>query len=190
MHPIITPEELIWGYSQGIFPMSDDAQSDEVLWYTAIKRGIIPMKAFKVSSNVMRLIKKHRFSVKIDSSFEQIMRSCAHRESTWISENIVQSYTALHHLGYAHSVEIWSETGDELLGGLYGVKLGKAFFGESMFKRKPEYDKIALYFCHQWLTEMGVELWDTQFWTAHLSQFGCIEISAASYQKKLKNALR
>lgn len=187
---IISPEELIWGYSQGIFPMSDDANSSEVMWYTAIRRGVIPMDAFKVSSNVMRIIRKQEFVIKFDHDFEQTIRACANRSTTWISESLIKSYTVLHRLGYAHSVEVWSKDESELLGGLYGVKIGRAFFGESMFKRKAECDKIALYYCHLWLKEIGVELWDTQFWTEHLAQFGCIEISAVAYQKRLKKALR
>lgn len=184
----IPPHELLDAYAQGIFPMADDAQSTDVMWYTAIRRGIIPMDSFKVSKNVTQRIKKQDFAIRIDYDFEQVMRACAERESTWISERLIASYTQLHRLGFAHSVEIWRE--NVLIGGLYGVKLGRAFFGESMFKREKEMDKIALYYCHQWLDLQGVILWDTQFWTEHLAQFGCIEIEAQTYQRLLQEALK
>ncbi|NCP83463.1 MAG: leucyl/phenylalanyl-tRNA--protein transferase [Bacteroidetes bacterium] len=188
--PIILAEELIWAYSQGIFPMSDESDSEDVIWYTAIKRGIIPMDGFKVSKNVKQRIKQGKFKVTIDKAFKKVMKACAERETTWISGIIIRSYYELFKLGYAHSVEIWSEDGSELIGGLYGASLGKAFFGESMFKRQADADKIALYFAHQWLRENNYLLWDTQFWTPHLAQFGCIEIDAEDYQMRLKNAIK
>ena len=188
--PIIQPEELIWAYSQGIFPMSDESDSEEVIWYTAIKRGIIPLDGFKVSKNVRQRIKQGKFKISVDKAFKKVMKACAERETTWISGIIIRSYYELFKLGYAHSVEVWSEDGSELIGGLYGASLGKAFFGESMFKRKADADKIALYFAHQWLIENNYQLWDTQFWTSHLAQFGCIEIEAEDYQKQLKAAIK
>mgnify|MGYP000879844919 FL=1 len=188
--PIIQPEELIWAYSQGIFPMSDESDSEEVIWYTAIKRGIIPLDEFKVSKNVRQRIKQGKFKISVDKAFKKVMKACAERETTWISGIIIRSYYELFKLGYAHSVEVWSEDGSELIGGLYGASLGKAFFGESMFKRKADADKIALYFAHQWLIENNYQLWDTQFWTSHLAQFGCIEIEAEDYQKQLKAAIK
>ena len=183
----IPPEDLLSAYAQGIFPMADSKDAADVLWYSAVERGVIPMDQFKVSSNVMRLIKKAPIRVTYNKAFKQVMKFCAERDSSWISKVIINSYTELNKLGFAHSVEIWKD--DELVGGLYGVRLGKAFFGESMFKKEKEMDKVALFYCHQWLKEWGCELWDTQFYTDHLAQFGCIEISAESYRKLLDRAL-
>lgn len=185
---IIPPVDLLNAYSQGIFPMASDADAKEVNWYTAIHRGIIPMEAFKVSQNVQRLIKKGGFEITINKAFKEVMKACAERESTWISKRIIQSYAELNRLGFAFSVEVWKN--ELMVGGLYGVRLGKAFFGESMFKREKEMDKVALYFAHQWLKSWGCELWDTQFWTEHLEQFGCIEIPADEYSARLSLALR
>lgn len=184
----IPADELLMAYAQGIFPMASDKKDDEVQWYTAIHRGIIPMETFKVSSNVARIIKKAPVQVSINKAFEKVMKQCANRETSWISKRIIKSYVQLHELGFAHSVEIWKD--EKLVGGLYGVQLGKAFFGESMFKTEKEMDKVALFYAHQWLKSWECELWDTQFWTEHLSQFGCIEIDAESYKNRLEIALR
>lgn len=183
---VIQPEVLLSGYAKGIFPMAED-DTDEVHWYTAIERGVIPMDAFKVSKNVTALIKKNNYEVSIDTKFREVMNACADRDSTWISPSIIESYVQLHELGFAHSVEI-SKNG-KLMGGLYGVKLGRAFFGESMFKYEKEMDKIALFYCHKFLKQHDIILWDTQFWTEHLSQFGCIKMSAENYQKLLEEAI-
>jgi len=186
---IIPPEVLLESYSQGIFPMSEARDDNSVGWFSASLRGIIPMEKFKVSSNVERLIRQGRYSCKINTQFRQVMTECARRQSTWISDIIIDSFEILHHAGNAHSVEIYDED-DELVGGLYGVSLGAAFFGESMFKSAKEADKIALWHCHQQLEKGGFELWDTQFYTDHLSQFGCIEITAEEYEDRLDKALR
>lgn len=184
---IIRPEILLEGYALGIFPMAPHKHSDKVDWFTANRRGIIPLDNFKVSKNVHRLIRQHHFRVSYDSSFKAVMQACADRETTWISDTIVESYYNLFELGYAHSVEIWQK--NALVGGLYGVSLKGAFFGESMFHYKKEMDKIALYYCHKKLLEGQFVLWDTQFYTKHLSQFGCIEISDDKYQNLLKEAM-
>lgn len=186
---IIPPEILLESYSQGIFPMSETRDDDSVGWYSASLRGIIPMEMFKVSSNVERLTRQGRYSCKINTQFRQVMVECARRQSTWISDIIIDSFEILHHTGNAHSVEMYDEEGT-LVGGLYGVSLGAAFFGESMFKNAKEADKIALWHCHQQLEKGGFELWDTQFYTDHLSQFGCIEITAEEYEERLGKALR
>lgn len=168
--------------------MSETRDDDSVGWYSASLRGIIPMEKFKVSSNVERLIRQGRYSCRVNTQFRQVMVECADRQSTWISDIIIDSFEILHFSGNAHSVEIYDEE-DELVGGLYGVSLGGAFFGESMFKNAKEADKIALWHCHQILEKGGFELWDTQFYTDHLSQFGCIEITADEYEQRLKKAL-
>lgn len=184
---IIPPETLISAYSQGIFPMSEHKEDDDVDWFSATRRGIIPLDEFRVSSNVQRLIRKGEFEVRYNSAFKDVVQACADRDTSWISPVIIESYQRLHELGYAHSVEIWKK--GELKGGLYGVALRGAFFGESMFKYDKELDKIALFFCHKRLTERRFTLWDTQFYTDHLSQFGCIEISAEEYEERLEQAM-
>lgn len=186
---IIPPEILLNGYSRGIFPMSDSRDDDRVDWYSARQRGIIPMDKFRVSSNVRRIIRQERFECRVNTCFREVMNGCADRNSTWISDLIVDSFEMLHLAGHAHSVEMFNNEG-ELAGGLYGVSLGAAFFGESMFKYDKEADKVALWHCHRILEQNGFELWDTQFYTDHLAQFGCIEISAADYDRKLRHALK
>lgn len=185
---IIPPDILLKGYSQGIFPMSESRDDDTVNWYSAVKRGIIPIENFHVSKNVRRIIRQGRFECRINTRFSEVIKQCANRKSTWISELIIHSFEVLHQSGHAHSVEMFNEDG-KLAGGLYGVSLGGAFFGESMFKEDKEADKVALWHCHQILKKNGFELWDTQFYTEHLSQFGCIEISPEEYKSRLDKAL-
>ena len=185
---VIPVETLLEAYAMGVFPMAPSRHSSEINWYTANKRGIIPIDSFHMSKNVRRIIRQHHFEIKYDTRFRDVMKACANRKTTWISDIIIDSYNRLHELGYAHSVEIYKK--DRLVGGLYGVALRSAFFGESMFHYEKEMDKIALYYCHRRLVKGGFELWDTQFYTDHLSQFGCIEISDARYQFLLKNALK
>lgn len=184
---IIAPEILLEGYAMGIFPMAPNKNSEKVDWFTASERGIIPMDKFKVSKNVQRLIRQHHFTESYDTQFKEVVKACADRQTTWISDIIIESYNHLYELGYAHSVEITRE--NKLIGGLYGVSLRGAFFGESMFHYEKEMDKIALYYCHERLIQGGYVLWDTQFYTKHLSQFGCIEISDEEYQKLLREAM-
>ncbi|GAA5523200.1 leucyl/phenylalanyl-tRNA--protein transferase [Aliifodinibius salicampi] len=186
---MISPEELLNAYANGIFPMADSRDDPEAKWYTSRRRGIIPMNGFRVSSNVERIVRNHHYHIKFDSAFRQVMEACADRNSTWISEEIIDSYCNLHKKGHAHSVSVYDKKW-ELVGGQYGVSLGAAFFGESMFGWAKETSKVALYWTHKALKEGGFELWDTQFWNEHLAQFGCIEISAGEYDKRLKVALQ
>ena len=186
---IIPPEVLLDGYRRGVFPMSETRDDETVNWYSARQRGVIPMDKFKVSSNVERIIRQGRYECRINSCFRDVIEACADRETTWISDIIINSYEVLHLAGYAHSVEIFDEV-NALVGGLYGVSVGAAFCGESMFKRATEADKVALWHCHQRLDERGFELWDTQFYNDHLAQFGCVEISAQKYDRLLEKALK
>lgn len=186
---IIPPETLLNAYSRGVFPMSDSRDDNSVNWYSARQRGIIPMEGFRVSGNVQRIIRQERFSCRINTRFRDVMVECANRNTTWISDIIINSFEVLHMAGHAHSVEIYDQKG-RLAGGLYGVSLGAAFFGESMFKHQKEADKVALWHCHQILDKNEFELWDTQFYTDHLSQFGCIEIPANEYERRLEKALQ
>jgi leucyl/phenylalanyl-tRNA--protein transferase len=185
---IIPPEVLLNGYKNGIFPMSESREDESVGWYSARRRGIIPIEDFKVSSNVKRIIRQGRYTCRINTCFRQVMEECSNRETTWISDIIINSFEMLHLAGHAHSVEIFDKD-EKLVGGSYGVSLGSAFFGESMFKKATEADKVALWNTHQILKENGFELWDTQFYTDHLSRFGCIEISSEEYKKRLNQAL-
>lgn len=184
---IIPPQVLLEGYARGIFPMADSRHAEDVEWYSARKRGIIPINDFHVSSNVERIIRNKKYSVKVNSSFRQVITACANRETTWINDLIIDSYSILHDQGYAHSVEIFQD--EHLVGGLYGVHLKAAFFGESMFRKVKEMDKVALYYCHKILKQNNFALWDTQFYTGHLARFGCIEIEAGDYEQRLRKAL-
>ncbi len=186
---IIPPEVLLNGYRQGIFPMSEQRDDDSVGWYSARLRGIIPIEEFRVSKNVQRIIRQKRFECRINTCFRRVVEECANRETTWISDLIINSFEVLHMSGNAHSVEMYNKNKD-LAGGLYGVTLGAAFFGESMFRQEKEADKVALWHCHQILKKNGFELWDTQFYTDHLAQFGCVEISADEYKERLTRALK
>jgi leucyl/phenylalanyl-tRNA---protein transferase len=186
---IIPPEQLLSGYTRGIFPMSESRDDTGFHWYTATRRGIIPIDRFRVSGNVKRIIRQERYHPEINKRFREVMVGCANRNTTWISDLIINSYDLLHEMGYAHSVEIINREGS-LAGGLYGVAIGSAFFGESMFKNDKEADKVALWYCHRILQNNGFELWDTQYYSEHLSQFGCIEISKNEYMERLQNALR
>ena len=167
--------------------MADSKEASGVNWYSATKRGVIPIEGFHISKNVARIIRQRKFEVKINTRFRDVIEGCADRDSTWINDLILNSYEILHQAGHAHSVEVY-ESG-ELVGGLYGVHLQSAFFGESMFKTEPEADKVALFYCHQILKKNKFNLWDTQFYTEHLGRFGCKEVEADEYKELLDNAM-
>jgi leucyl/phenylalanyl-tRNA--protein transferase len=162
-------------------------ESGEIGWFSPDPRGIIPIEGFHVPHGLKRAMKRQRFEVKINSAFEQVMRACAERSETWISEEIVASYVNLHHLGFAHSVETWLN--DELVGGLYGVSIAGAFFGESMFHRVTDASKFALIALVQRLRERGYRLLDSQYVTGHLKTFGAVEIPRPEYLKLLRQAI-
>lgn len=187
------PSDLLLGaYTSGWFPMADD--EGRISWYSPDPRGIIPLDAFHVPARLARIVRRGTFRIALDIAFEEVIRACAEagREpgdtGTWISEDIIESYCGLHDLGYAHSVEAWQ--GDRLVGGLYGVALGGAFFGESMFHRVTDASKVALVALVERLTSRGFTLLDTQWSTDHLQQFGVIEISRADYLRRLEASLR
>lgn len=190
---IILPEMLLQAYASGIFPMAESRDSADVQWVEPRRRGIIPLAGFKVSRNVLAKMRNQPYAITYNQAFEAVMQACAARESTWISQLILDSYATLHRLGYAHSTEVWLPDAQNklaLVGGQYGVSLGGAYFGESMFKRAPDADKVALYYTHQRLAARGFVLWDTQFWTAHLGTLGGVEISQQAYLQLLAQALR
>jgi len=183
----LDPQTLLEAYAQGAFPMTD--RDGQTRWYTADPRGIIQLDAFHIPHTLAQVVRQQKFEIRINHDFETTMRACmtARRDGSWISEDLVRAYLALHREGYAHSVEAWQD--NELAGGLYGVSLGAAFFGESMFYNKRDASKVALVHLVQRLRERKFELLDAQAQTSHLTQFGCIEISAADYMRKLKRAL-
>jgi len=168
--------------------MADARSGDEIGWYSPDPRAVIPIDGLKVSRSLRQSIRKKIYAIQVNTSFEKVIRSCAEREDTWISEEIVKSYMKLHSLGFAHSVESWK--GSELAGGLYGVSLGAAFFGESMFSRARDASKVALFYLVERLKDRGFVLLDTQFVTPHLIKLGAIEISRREYLLKLRRALR
>jgi leucyl/phenylalanyl-tRNA--protein transferase len=178
---IIPPELLLKAYANGVFPMAEDG---EIVWVEPRMRGLIPLDdRFRISRGLRKALKKQLFSVRHDTSFREVISACGEREETWIDPVITESYSRLHELGYAHSVECWDEEG--LQGGLYGVSIGKAFFGESMFSRKTDASKVALVGLVEMLRERGFELLDTQWMTDHLRSFGGYEVPQAEYLEML-----
>jgi leucyl/phenylalanyl-tRNA--protein transferase len=186
--PTLDPALVLRAYREGIFPMA--MESGEIGWFSPDPRGVIPLDAFHIPARLARVVRSGRFDIHIDRAFEAVMRACAEREDddgTWISESIVECYVALHRLGIAHSVETWR--GDELVGGLYGIHLGGAFFGESMFHRATDASKVALVALVDRLRRRNFRLLDIQWVTPHLEQFGAIEIPQEEYLGKLRQAL-
>lgn len=187
----LDPETLLEAYCRGVFPMTDcDGQ---IRWYTADPRGIIPLdEGFHVPQSLAQFIRSRNypFEVRIDHDFEATMRACmqARKGHTWISKPLIDAYVRLHRLGFAHSVETW--TGGTLVGGLYGVSIGGAFFGESMFHSERDASKVALVHLVTRLRERGYELLDSQAATEHLRRFGCIEVPATEYLRMLERAIQ
>jgi leucyl/phenylalanyl-tRNA---protein transferase len=182
---VIDSELLLQGYRLGVFPMA--MEDDSIAWFSPDPRAIIPLDRFHVPHGLRRTIKKDIFEIKIDTCFDQVIRGCAKRRDTWINREIMESYERLHELGYAHSVEAWKD--GRLAGGLYGVAVGGAFFGESMFHRVRDASKIALVALVKHLQAKKFALLDTQWVTPHLEQFGATEIPRARYLKILKRAV-
>ncbi len=188
MEERLTPELVLYGYRHGYFPMAESIRGKEIFWYDPDPRAILPLESFHVSRNLAKLVRQGRFEVVSDRAFEEVIRACADRRSTWISEEIIRVYTELHEAGYAHSIECYQE--GTLVGGLYGVALGGAFFGESMFHRVRDASKVALVHLVRRLRENGFVLLDTQYSTPHLEQFGLIEIPRIEYKRRLREALK
>jgi len=190
-HPEITPELLLRAYSIGLFPMADSADDPELFWVEPDLRGVIPLDEFHVSRSLAKTIRKAPFDIRFDTAFDAVVKSCAEaapdRPSTWINAKIKSLYGTLHRMGHAHSVEAWE--GDQLVGGLYGVSLGAAFFGESMFSRRTDASKICLVALVERLRERGFRLLDTQFTTEHLKTFGAIDVPKIEYEDMLANGL-
>jgi leucyl/phenylalanyl-tRNA--protein transferase len=182
---MIDPELLLQGYRLGVFPMA--MEDDSIQWFSPDPRAILPLEDFHVPHALRRLLRKNVFETRIDSAFSKVIEACAKREDTWINIEIIESYTRLHDLGCAHSVEAWKE--GTLAGGLYGVSVGGAFFGESMFHHVTDASKIALVALVEHLRAQKFALLDTQWLTPHLQQFGGLEISREHYLRLLRRAV-
>ena len=183
----ITPQLLLQAYAAGIFPMSEGRDDPNLFWVEPKRRGIIPLDGFHISRSLARRIRQNPFEIRINSDFAGVVAACADRDETWINAEITALYSALHEEGFAHSLELWQ--GRDLVGGVYGVALGAAFFGESMFSRERDASKIALTYVVARLNAGGFTLFDVQFTTPHLIGLGAIEISRIDYRKRLDAAL-
>jgi leucyl/phenylalanyl-tRNA--protein transferase len=183
---VIDPDFLLMAYGTGFFPMADP-KTGEIGWFSPDPRAVFDLDEFHVPRSLRLVIKKQLYDVTINQRFEDVMRACAARKETWISEDIIRSYVELHRLGFAHSVESWK--GETLVGGLYGVAIGAAFFGESMFSFHTDASKVALVYLVERLKARGYELLDTQWTTPHLKMFGAKEVSKAEYVGRLKRAI-
>jgi leucyl/phenylalanyl-tRNA--protein transferase len=183
----ITPDILLRAYAMGIFPMSDGRDDPEIHWVDPRLRGVIPLEGFHISRSLAKRIRSGRFRVTVDEDFDAVVEACATRGETWISRRIQALYLDLHRLGFAHSIEV--REGAALVGGVYGVTLGAAFFGESMFSRVTDASKVALAHAVHRLRAGGFRLFDTQFLTPHLASLGAVEITRADYHRRLSDAL-
>lgn len=185
--PVLTPDLLLHGYSIGIFPMAEHRDDPEIFWVDPRRRGILPLDGFHISRSLRRRMRKRDVSVTLDADFDRVLAACADRPETWINDEIASLYRELHRRSRAHSLEVWY--GDDLAGGVYGVTMGAAFFGESMFSRARDASKIALACLTTHLRDCGFTLFDTQFVTPHLLSLGAVEIPRATYHQRLQEAL-
>ena len=183
----LTADMLLRAYALGVFPMAESREDPEVFWVDPRWRGIFPLDAFHISRSLARHIRRGGFEVSVNRDFDGTLRGCADRPETWINDTIFRLYTTLHARGFAHSLEVWED--GALVGGVYGVTLGAAFFGESMFSRRPNASKVALAYLVDRLRLGGFQLFDTQFITAHLRSLGAVEIPRAEYRRRLAEAL-
>jgi leucyl/phenylalanyl-tRNA--protein transferase len=183
----ITSEILVRAYSIGLFPMAEDASSEHLYWVEPELRGVFPLDALSVSRSLAKTVRSDAFEVRADGAFTEVMRACANRDKTWINADILRLYRELHDRGQAHSIEVRQE--GELVGGLYGVSLGAAFFGESMFHVARDASKVALVHLVARLRAGGYRLLDTQFITPHLASLGAVEITRKAYRARLAEAI-
>jgi len=183
----LTPELLLQAYAAGVFPMSESRDDPEVFWVEPRFRGVFPLNGFHISRSLARHMRRNSYTISFDADFEGVVRACADRSETWINDTIFGLYSELNSLGYGHSIEVWEK--DELVGGVYGVAMGSAFFGESMFSRRDNASKVALAYLIDRLRLGGFTLFDTQFITPHLASLGAIEIPRMTYKALLNEAL-
>jgi leucyl/phenylalanyl-tRNA--protein transferase len=191
MSSTITPQILLRAYAAGIFPMAESAEDNALYWVEPERRGVMPLDRFHISQSLRKQIRRQTFAVRVDSCFDEVIGACAargpSRASTWINGRIRTLYTQLHKMGCCHSIETWRD--GALVGGLYGVRLGGAFFGESMFSRETDASKVALVHLVARLNAGGFRLLDAQFVTDHLRQFGAVEVARADYHRLLGEAI-
>ncbi|MEX3014899.1 leucyl/phenylalanyl-tRNA--protein transferase [Gymnodinialimonas hymeniacidonis] len=185
--PLLTPELMVRAYAAGIFPMSEGNDDPNVFWVDPQRRGVFPLDAFHISRSLRKRIKRGGYKVHINRDFSGVVDGCADRDPTWINHDLMACYQVLHAQGLAHSVEIWDEQG--LAGGVFGVVLGSAFFGESMFSRRTDASKLALGHLIHRLRAGGFTLFDTQFVTDHLMSLGAVELPRTDYRAELSRAL-
>jgi leucyl/phenylalanyl-tRNA--protein transferase len=187
----LTPDLLLCAYASGLFPMANDRHDPTIHWIEPRRRGVLPLDRFHQPRSLRRLIRRGRFEIRIDQAFPEVIEACAEprpaRPRTWLNDELIALYCALNRRGHAHSVESWAD--GRLVGGLYGVSLGAAFFGESMFSHRRDASKVALVALVERLKAGGYALLDTQFVTDHLRQFGAVEIPREAYQLELRRAL-
>lgn len=183
----LDPETLLQAYAMGVFPMAEGRDDPEIHWVDPRRRGVMPLDGLHISHSLARTLRKTPLAVTVDRDFEAVVSACAQRDDTWISHRIQELYCQLQRRGFAHSIEV--REGPSLVGGLYGVCVGGAFFGESMFSRETNASKIALAFTVHRLRAGGFRLFDTQFLTPHLASLGAVEITRADYHRRLAEAL-
>ncbi|MEM6479569.1 MAG: leucyl/phenylalanyl-tRNA--protein transferase [Pseudomonadota bacterium] len=184
---LLTPELLLRAYQIGIFPMSEARHSATLFWVDPERRGVIPLEGLHISRSLRRAVRKGDYDVRINAGFAEVLDGCASRPETWINDELRSLYLELHARGCAHSMEIWAE--GRIIGGIFGVAIGGAFFGESMFSGRVNGSKIAMVYLVDRLRSAGFQLFDTQFITAHLASLGAIEIARSQYRRKLEAAL-
>ncbi|HEY0867328.1 MAG TPA: leucyl/phenylalanyl-tRNA--protein transferase [Fimbriimonas sp.] len=184
----LTPWLVQYAYRQGAFPMADD-EDQTIRWYQPYVRALLPIEGIHVSRSLARTIRKERFQVRFDTAFERVMRSCLRPEieGNWISEDIIRTYTEIHHLGWAHCAECWE--GESLVGGAYGIAIGSCFCAESMFHRRTDASKVALWALVRKCRELGFTMFDAQIMTEHLRSLGAFEVSHREYMKRLRTAM-
>lgn len=184
----VTPELLLQAYRAGVFPMAEHRDDPEMFWVDPRKRGVFPLDGFRISRSLAKTLRRDTYRVTLNTAFGDVIDACADRSETWINHDIRVLYEELHHQGHAHSLEVWAD--DRLIGGVYGVAVGGAFCGESMFSRRRDASKIALAWLVDLLRRTGFVLFDTQFLTHHLASLGAIEITRAEYRAHLAQALQ
>lgn len=183
----LTPDLMLQAYAAGIFPMAEAREDPAIFWVDPRLRGVMPLDGFHLSRSLARRLRQEPFRITIDQAFAAVIDGCADRSETWINQTLLEAYHALHRRGRAHSLEVWD--GATLVGGVYGITLGSAFFGESMFSRRRDASKIALAYLVDHLRSRGFRLFDTQFLTPHLASLGALEIPRAAYHELLEEAL-
>ena len=185
---MLTPEIMLSAYAQGIFPMAESRDAGDLHWVDPRFRGVFPLSDFHISRSLARRVRQGAYRIRTNSDFSGVVRACAERPETWINDQLFGLYDALHQMGHAQSLEVWED--DTLTGGVFGLTLGAAFFGESMFSRRTDASKIALAYLVDRLKVAGFTLFDTQFLTPHLASLGAVEIPRAAYRAQLADALR